>query len=83
MNGTIKMRRIPRALNQRTLTYFVKGSITSCFTGSGVTKKVNLCNKAAESKPVKQDVSHTVILPLSKLVSVLCQTVAACRYKKL
>ena len=44
--------------------------LTSCLTGLDLTKQVNLLlfntHKAAESKLVKQEVSFTVILPLTK-----------------
>ena len=57
---------------QRTLTYFVRGSITvkltSCLTGLGSTKHFEFnIGKAAKSKLIKQEeFSRTVILPLTK-----------------
>ena len=59
-------------------THFLMGSITvrltSCLTGLDSTKLVNLyliqdSSKAAESKPVKQEVSRTVILSLTQKMS--------------
>ena len=52
---------------------FLRGSVTeqltSCLTGYNLAKQVNLLliSKGAESKPVKQLVNQTVILPLCEV----------------
>ena len=56
---------------QMTLTYFVMGIITlrltSCLTGLDfvVLNNINRFTCLTKSKPVKREVSHTVILPLT------------------
>ena len=72
------------------IPYFLRGSITvrlkTCLTALDLAKKVNLLriktNKAAESKPVKQEVSQPVILPNAKYVSVLWLSVPIQHYPK-
>ena len=71
MLGTV----IKIGIVQRTLIYFVRGSIsvklTSCLTGFNQTSKYGTNSALAESKQSKQEVDHKMRLPVTKKVCVV------------